>query len=170
MPFHQQDLSSYARGHEGRTRHDHHGSSSSEQQHDGDAWGETDNDPYSEDASVVLESLDDDNSIFDRGFETGDSSATGPGHLEPLRHDKRSVRISGLPDNATLADVTSMVRGGQLLDVYLRHRDRAAVVAFLYGSDAAAFVNYGRRNDLYVNNKRVGNPVLLPALDVIDDT
>ncbi|KAI0014000.1 hypothetical protein F4779DRAFT_560214 [Xylariaceae sp. FL0662B] len=68
---------------------------------------------------------------------------------------KRTISISGLPDNTTHWDMTSVIHGGQLLDVYLRPFDHIALVSFLREEDAVRFYEYARRNDLYVRNKRV---------------
>ena len=45
-----------------------------------------------------------------------------------------------------------MIRGGRLLDIFLRS-DRSATVSFIEG--AAEFLEYVRRNDIYLNAKRV---------------
>ncbi|KAI9167342.1 Negative regulator of differentiation 1 [Paramyrothecium foliicola] len=71
------------------------------------------------------------------------------------RDATRTLQFSNLPDGVTHADITAVVRGGQLLDVFLRRRDGTATVSFLHGDDANAYYAYVRRNDLYINDKRV---------------
>ncbi|KAI3398464.1 hypothetical protein diail_9145 [Diaporthe ilicicola] len=67
----------------------------------------------------------------------------------------RSILLSKLPDNTTHGDITEAVRGGRLLDIYLRPTDRTAAVSFLLAADARAFFDHVKRHDLYINHKRV---------------
>ncbi|RKU48036.1 hypothetical protein DL546_007658 [Coniochaeta pulveracea] len=67
----------------------------------------------------------------------------------------RTVLIQNLPQGTTHADVTDAVRGGLLLDIFLRTHDRACSVSFLHAADARYFYDYARKHDLYINNKRV---------------
>lgn len=67
----------------------------------------------------------------------------------------RSILIQNLPDGTIHADVTAVVRGGQILDVYLRTHDRSAQVSFLHAADAQRFLDHARRRDLYIRQKRV---------------
>lgn len=45
--------------------------------------------------------------------------------------------------------------GGQLLDMFILGRDRAAIVAFLHGEEAQNFHSHYSKHGLYINNKRV---------------
>jgi hypothetical protein len=67
----------------------------------------------------------------------------------------RTVLIQNLPPGATHADVTEVVRGGVLLDVFLRTHDRACSVSFLHAADARYFFDHARKYDLYIKHKRV---------------
>ncbi|KXH63622.1 hypothetical protein CSAL01_06560 [Colletotrichum salicis] len=67
----------------------------------------------------------------------------------------RTIFISNLAEGTTHADIVDVVRGGQLLDIFTRPHDRNAHVSFLHGTDAAAFLEYTRRHDLYIRQKRV---------------
>ncbi|OHF00607.1 hypothetical protein CORC01_04146 [Colletotrichum orchidophilum] len=67
----------------------------------------------------------------------------------------RTISISNLAEGTTHADVVAVIRGGQLLDIFLRGHDRTAHVSFLHGSDATAFLEHARRHDLYIRHKRV---------------
>lgn len=71
------------------------------------------------------------------------------------RQCARSIFLSKLPDNTTHADITQAIRGGQLLDIYLRPNDGTAAVSFLLAADARAFYDHVKRHDLYINQKRV---------------
>lgn len=117
-------------------RRDQHGSSGSEQHHNSGDWGDTDFNPSSEDASFQ------------------NASATG-GPRIPQRAARRSIYLSGLPNGTTHADITAAMSGGQLLDIFILGRDRAAVVAFLHGEDAQNFRSHYSKHDFYINNKRV---------------
>ncbi|KAK2761868.1 RNA recognition motif containing protein [Colletotrichum kahawae] len=67
----------------------------------------------------------------------------------------RTVLITNLPDGTTHADVTAVIRGGQLLDIFLRTHDRSVQVSFLHSAEARDFLEHARRHDLYIKHKRV---------------
>lgn len=69
----------------------------------------------------------------------------------------RTILLSGLAEGTTHADITDAVRGGLLLDIFLRPHERCCSLSFLHGADARAFFDHVRRNDLYIRNKRVRN-------------
>ena len=90
----------------------------------------------------------------------GPDPAYGGGGLAPARpqYDRvadRTLVFSSLPDGVTHGDITAVIRGGMLLDVFLRSHDRSATVSFLQGADAKAFYEHVRRHDLYIKSKRV---------------
>ena len=68
---------------------------------------------------------------------------------------KRTILIDNLPDGTTLSDIVDAVRGGLLLDIYLRPYDRTASVSFLEEAHANEFFRYAKRTDLYIRGKRV---------------
>ncbi|KAK3340092.1 hypothetical protein B0H65DRAFT_431653 [Neurospora tetraspora] len=71
------------------------------------------------------------------------------------RQCTRTVQLCNLSESTTHADITNAVRGGMLLDVFLRTHDRSATVSFLHAADARKFFEHVRKNDLYIKNKRV---------------
>lgn len=71
------------------------------------------------------------------------------------RNEQRTLLIKNLSDRVTHKDVVDVVRGGALLDVYLRSNDRSASVSFVEGAAAQAFLAYAKRNDIYIHGKRV---------------
>ncbi|UPX14208.1 uncharacterized protein EKO05_0004697 [Ascochyta rabiei] len=86
----------------------------------------------------------------------------GYGHERDRRkripvHDQRTILITNLADRTTHKDLVGVIRGGQLLDIFLRS-DRAATVSFVEG--AANFLAYVKRNDIYLHAKRVSIAVL----------
>ncbi|KAJ4292157.1 hypothetical protein N0V88_005785 [Collariella sp. IMI 366227] len=67
----------------------------------------------------------------------------------------RTLQLSNLADGTTHADITNAVRGGMLLDIFLRGHERSATISFLNSADARKFFDHVRRHDLYIKNKRV---------------
>lgn len=110
---------------------------------------------------------DDDDSFTERSSSSQeDATETQAGQADPDTTDKqqrslfekhatRSIQLVNLPESATYADITSVVRGGMLLDIHLKARDRIASLSFVHAADANAFFQHVRRNDLYIKNKRV---------------
>lgn len=85
------------------------------------------------------------------------SNGNGHGYQRP-QFDKfahRTIILGHLADGVTHLDITEAVRGGVLLDVFVRANDRTATVSFLNSADAKAFYDHVRRHDLYIKNKRV---------------
>jgi hypothetical protein len=70
-------------------------------------------------------------------------------------HEDRSIIVRGLPQTASLADVVKIVRGGVVLNMYLRPRDRTAHIAFVDPIAAEKFIIHSKRSDIYVKGKRV---------------
>lgn len=69
--------------------------------------------------------------------------------------DQRSIVLKNLSDRTTHQQVVNKVRGGPLLDVYLRSQDKSAIVSFIHGSSAQEFFAYLKRNDIYIHSRRV---------------
>lgn len=69
-------------------------------------------------------------------------------------NDQRTILITNLAYRTTHKDIAGVVRGGRLLDIFLRN-DRSATVSFVEG--AAEFLAYVKRNDIYLHAKRVCN-------------
>ena len=84
------------------------------------------------------------------------------------RQCARTLQFSNLAEGVTHADITGAVRGGVLLDVFLRAHDRSATVSFISSADAKKFHDHVRRHDLYIRNKRVGKLGLMGALPILD--
>lgn len=71
------------------------------------------------------------------------------------RQCARSFQLCNLAEGTTHLDITEAIRGGQLLDIYLRSYERTATVSFVQATDARAFFDHVRRHDLYIRHKRV---------------
>ena len=75
------------------------------------------------------------------------------------KYARRTVLLANFPDGTTHADIVNAVRGGLLLDIFLRTHDRTASISFLEGSHAEDFFRHVKRHDLYIRGKRVGPPI-----------
>jgi len=73
------------------------------------------------------------------------------------RQATRTIQLLNLAEGTTHADITSAVRGGMLLDVFLRTHERSATISFLHAEQARKFFDFVRRHDLYIKNKRVSD-------------
>jgi hypothetical protein len=77
------------------------------------------------------------------------SFATAPSHP---RRDNRTLILAGLPDSTTHKDITDVVRGGQILEMQLRH-DHSATVTFVHG--AVDFLAHAKRFGVYIHSRRI---------------
>lgn len=68
---------------------------------------------------------------------------------------KRSLRLDNLTVGTSIDEIAAAVRGGLVLEIYQRLREKAAVVSFVQEADAQAFYDHVRRHDLYIKSKRV---------------
>lgn len=110
---------------------------------------------------------DDDDSFTEKSYSSQeDATETQAEQVGPETTDKqqrgafeknatRSIQLVNLPESTTYADITSVIRGGMLLDIHLKARDRIASLSFVHAADANAIFQHVRRNDLYIKNKRV---------------
>jgi len=92
--------------------------------------------------------------FYDGGSGNNDSQTK----LNRQQYDKfakRTVLLANLPDGTSHIDVVNAVRGGMLLDIYLRSHDRTASISFLEEAHAQEFFRHVRRHDLYIRGKRV---------------
>jgi len=79
---------------------------------------------------------------------------------ETNRED-RSVVFRGLSPFTTLADIVRVVRGGPVLNMFVRAKDRIAHVAFVDTFAAEKFLIQSKRSDIYVKGKRVSTLVFM---------
>lgn len=68
---------------------------------------------------------------------------------------KRTIYLTKLPDRITYAQIFSVIRGGAVVDVWMKSSDHAASVSFVDCSDAENFYQYARKNDIYIDGKRI---------------
>ena len=106
-----------------------------------------------------------DDSSFTPDFEKDDGFLM-PGRADKpyyARNEQRTLLIKGISERTTHKDIVSFIRGGTLLDVYLRSNERSASVSFVEGSAAQEFMAYAKKNDIYVHGKRVGHSPTWPS-------
>jgi hypothetical protein len=98
---------------------------------------------------------DEDDFFFDE--KEDDSQATGSATSGKASRpvEQRTIEIRGLPERAIHRDVTDAIRGGAILELYLRYHDRSARVSFIEPSAAQEFLNRAKRHDIYIMGKRV---------------
>lgn len=70
-------------------------------------------------------------------------------------HGRRTIYLTKLPDRVTYAQIFSVIRGGTIVDVWMKPSDHAASVSFVDCSAAENFYQYARKNDIYIDGKRV---------------
>lgn len=71
------------------------------------------------------------------------------------RSAQRSVLLLNVPDGVTHADVAAVIRGGPVLEIFLRSKDNTATVSFLHEADACAFIENCRAAGLYIKDRKV---------------
>lgn len=82
------------------------------------------------------------------------------------REEKRTILVKNLSDRTTHLDIVQIARGGLVLDIYLRSNERNASISFVEGISAQKFMNYIKRNDVYIHGKRVCT-TLHPSMQAI---
>lgn len=108
-------------------------------------------------AHVERETFDDDEDAVFHGHDEKDEydSSSKSGRSSAVSTGQRTVMIRGLPDRVTHHDITDAVRGGALLDIFLRAREHMASISFVEESAAQEFLHYVKQHGLYVAGKRV---------------
>lgn len=77
------------------------------------------------------------------------------------KQDRRTIIVKNLSDKATHKDIVGVIRGGSLLDVFLRPQEKSASVSFVESTAAEEFLAYVKRNDIYIHDRRVRCPTAL---------
>lgn len=67
----------------------------------------------------------------------------------------RTLFFTRLPEKTTYASFLEVVRGGAVVDAWMKPSDRCASISFLHPQSAEAFYKYAKKNDLYVDGRRV---------------
>ncbi|KAI9797277.1 MAG: hypothetical protein M1833_005573 [Piccolia ochrophora] len=66
-----------------------------------------------------------------------------------------TILLTGLPGGTTVAEIVGVVRGGPLLDVFMRHHKTSAAISFVDGANAHNFLTHVSVNGIYIRGKRV---------------
>ncbi|RJE17143.1 hypothetical protein PHISCL_10520, partial [Aspergillus sclerotialis] len=77
--------------------------------------------------------------------QTGDAITTA----------KRSLTISGLSPATTLQSLAQVLKGGAILQMYMRPQHGSAHVSFVDPTAAHNFLRYARTNDISIGRKKV---------------
>ncbi|KAF7556124.1 hypothetical protein G7Z17_g1574 [Cylindrodendrum hubeiense] len=113
-------------------------------------WDEVDS--FSENASMSIDS-----SIGGVPVTGSTICTSTPPSPQVDRLATRTILLCNLAEGVTHADITAAIRGGQLLDVYLRHRDRTASVSwgdrqFNLPGHVAHKISVGATRNLVIRN------------------
>ena len=102
-------------------------------------------------------SAQEDDISWDPDLEKDDQSLAVPRaeRKRYAREEQRTILVKNLSDRSTHKDIVDIVRGGLVLDIFMRSNERSASVSFLEGTAAQNFMNYIKRNDIYLQGKRV---------------
>ncbi len=92
-----------------------------------------------------------DNAAFDDEDEFNDGATVDLNSLSST-NERRTIFFNGLSDRTTYRDLLSVIKGGKLLSINMRS-ERSALVTFYEG--AADFLAWTKKNDIYLNAKRV---------------
>ncbi|KAL8922624.1 MAG: hypothetical protein Q9172_003498 [Xanthocarpia lactea] len=92
-------------------------------------------------------------SLHSRKAEVVSSYTPKPEDHSDRKNERRTILLQNLPDPVTHSEIVNVVRGGLLLDVYLRSQDRSASVSFVDGSAAQDFMSYMKRNHVYIHGR-----------------
>ncbi|KAH6969813.1 hypothetical protein HG530_014142 [Fusarium avenaceum] len=68
---------------------------------------------------------------------------------------QRSVQLLNLTPGVTYGDVSAVVRGGPLLEIFLRPKENSATVSFVQEADAVAFLEHSRMYGLYIKDRKI---------------
>ncbi|KAM0190944.1 hypothetical protein ACHAPA_010378 [Fusarium lateritium] len=71
------------------------------------------------------------------------------------RSAQRSVQLLNLTPGVTYEDVSAVVRGGPLLEIFLRPKENSATVSFVQEADAVAFLEHSRTYGLYIKGRKI---------------
>lgn len=67
----------------------------------------------------------------------------------------RSLVLKGVTKSTSLEEITKAIRGGMVLNLFIRHYQQEAHVAFVNPDDAERFLLHAKRHDFYIKGKRV---------------
>lgn len=80
-----------------------------------------------------------------------------PQHYQQVDRPYRSLLLTALPPTTTLLDITKVIRGGAILQMYLREKEGYAHVSFVEPAAAEGFLLFAERNGVYIRGKKVSS-------------
>lgn len=87
---------------------------------------------------------------------SADNSGSGTfSQVQDGNKPRRTLFFSNLPKDATYSDLVAVVRGGALVDVWMKESDRCASVSFINPADADAYLRYAKKNEIFIGGCRV---------------
>lgn len=102
----------------------------------------------------------DDNS-FPSDVEKDDQylSASKAQRQRYAKDEQRTILLKNLSERTTHKDLINIIRGGAVLNIFLRSNEKAASISFVEGIAAHEFMAYAKRHDIYIHGKRVRSKV-----------
>lgn len=104
-----------------------------------------------EEDGVIISQNSDEKDDYDDSSRSGGSYTASTG--------QRTILIRNLPDRVFHQDIVDAVRGGALLHIYIRSRERTANVSFVEETAAQEFLQHTKTYGLYLAGKRVSRLV-----------
>lgn len=109
--------------------------------------------------NAAASSDDGDDGFLSQGSDEKDDDQAPPsGRSSAAPAGQRTVSLRNLPDWVSFEQITEAVRGGALLHIYLRGRERIVNVSFVEEDSAQDFLNYAKSQGIYIGGKPVATP------------
>ncbi|KAG0127693.1 hypothetical protein HOY82DRAFT_613093 [Tuber indicum] len=67
----------------------------------------------------------------------------------------RTLFFSRLPEKVTYTSFLGAIRGGMVVDAWMKPGDHCGSISFLHSQSAEAFYRYAKKNDVYIDGRRV---------------
>ncbi|KAK5118030.1 hypothetical protein LTR62_004075 [Meristemomyces frigidus] len=100
-----------------------------------------------------------DDAVFDDNTSLPGNQLQNNSALVASGQEQRTLYFAGLSERTTLREVISVVKGGKLLSINIGPNRSGTVynstVTFMEGHVAAGFLAWAKRNDVYIDNKRI---------------
>ncbi|KAE8397260.1 hypothetical protein BDV37DRAFT_61923 [Aspergillus pseudonomiae] len=110
-------------------------------------WESYDDDDDDDEEGVLIASQDSDRDDYDDSSRnSGSSIASTP---------QRTILLRGLPDRVTHRELVEALKGGALLHIHLRARERMASISFVQEANAQEFMQHAKSHGVYIAGKRV---------------
>ncbi|KAE8351785.1 hypothetical protein BDV28DRAFT_149670 [Aspergillus coremiiformis] len=100
-----------------------------------------------EEEDVLLASQDSDRDDYEDSSRSSGSSIAST--------SQRTILLRGLPDRVTHRDLVEAVKGGPLLHIYLRARERMASISFIEETNAQEFMQHVKAHGINIAGKWV---------------